>query len=169
MNSPPAGYSFGFSTDTNTNQFDLIVSVASSSETWNSTGSPDYGTAANWSPANVPNGAGLIATFGTGSQMSVTVNGALHRRPVGLQQLHRFGVLRSERRQPDVGQFRQRRQCQRRQRRLEPDYLNHADARRFQHDHDIQRRQRQFARRGRTDQRIDVPRPKDRAHRRRHT
>ena len=63
----PAGYGLTLSTTTNMNQFDLLVSVASSSFSWNSTSSGAYGTATNWTPnapVGGPNGAGITATFG---------------------------------------------------------------------------------------------------------
>ena len=62
------------------NALDLNILTANASATWSSNGtdssSMDYGTTANWSPATVPSGVGLVATFGTGTQMTVSVNGA---------------------------------------------------------------------------------------------
>jgi len=55
---------------------ELNIVSANASAVWSSNGNSDYGTAANWSPHTVPNGPGLMATFGTGSQTSVSVNGA---------------------------------------------------------------------------------------------
>ena len=57
-------------------QFDLNVALGVASATWTSTSSSDYGTGTNWSPQGVPNGVGLVATFGAGSQSSVSVSGA---------------------------------------------------------------------------------------------
>ncbi len=54
--------------------------AANGSATWASNGTginpSDYGTAANWTPQQVPNGPAQVATFGTGSQNSISVNGA---------------------------------------------------------------------------------------------
>jgi autotransporter-associated beta strand protein len=61
-------------------QFDLVVTNSASSGTWTSSGSGMssmyFGLGSNWSTTQVPSGAGLTATFGTGTQSSVSVNGA---------------------------------------------------------------------------------------------
>ncbi len=50
--------------------------ASSSTATWSSTSSTGYGTAPNWNLPEVPNAAGQIATFGTGSQANITLSGA---------------------------------------------------------------------------------------------
>ena len=50
--------------------------ASSSTATWNSASSTSYGTATNWNLPTVPNAAGQIATFGTGSQANITLSGA---------------------------------------------------------------------------------------------
>src|SRR5262249_45709223 len=45
------------------------------SATWNlSPGTEDWNTAANWTPATVPNGASDIATFGKSNKLSVSLS-----------------------------------------------------------------------------------------------
>ncbi len=71
-------YNYQFVTTT-AGQFDLSVSLKSGSATWsgNSPGSDGvYGNSANWTPATVPNGAGQIATFGSGSKTTISLGGS---------------------------------------------------------------------------------------------
>ncbi len=70
--------SFGTSVIGGVNTLDLIIGSNSGSATWTSTGSggttSDYGNTLNWTPGTVPNGIAQIATFGAGSQTSVSIN-----------------------------------------------------------------------------------------------
>lgn len=55
-------------------EVDLVVSAAATngSAGWNLNSASNYGSAANWSPQQIPNGAGFTATFGNGASNSVT-------------------------------------------------------------------------------------------------
>ncbi len=70
------GHSYTFVLSGST--FELYVASSNASAVWSSTGTAgttsDYGTPANWTPGTVPNGAGLTATFGSGSQTSVAIS-----------------------------------------------------------------------------------------------
>ncbi len=70
----PAGYAFTFTTSAFSNQFDLDVTTSSGSATWSSSSNSDYGTSTNWQQGTFPNGAGQIATFGTGTEAVVTLS-----------------------------------------------------------------------------------------------
>ena len=83
LGSHPAGDNFSFDTSTYPGQVDLVVTTASGSATWISTNNSTYLTGGNWSPATAPNGATQVATFGTGSEATVTIS-----TPVILGQLH---------------------------------------------------------------------------------
>ena len=54
------------------NQIDLAVSPPGNSATWNLNGDGSYSQASNWSPTQIPNGAGLTATFADGDTNAVT-------------------------------------------------------------------------------------------------
>ncbi len=71
-----SGHSYSF-TDTG-GQFDLVVSVPGESGTWKTSGpsSAAYGLGGNWSSGAVPDGAGLIATFGSGTTHNITFGGS---------------------------------------------------------------------------------------------
>ena len=70
------------------NEVDLIVGSPGASASWNFAANGNYGDVSHWDPAQLPNGAGLTATFGGGTTnpvnsstvggngLSVTVNGA---------------------------------------------------------------------------------------------
>ncbi len=79
----PAGDVATFATTTTSGPgvLDLVISTAFGSATWSSSGNSDYGTPSNWTQASgpsqeYPNGVGQVATFGSGSQTSISVNGA---------------------------------------------------------------------------------------------
>ncbi len=73
------GASFATSTASGPGVLELVIGSAIGSATWTSTGSGStpsaYNDTANWSPGTIPNGVGQIATFGAGSQSSVSVAG----------------------------------------------------------------------------------------------
>ena len=75
-NSWPANDTAAFATTTSSGPgtLELIISANVSSGTWTSVSNSDYGMGTNWSSNEVPNGPGLAATFGAGSQSSVSIN-----------------------------------------------------------------------------------------------
>ena len=64
------GGGFDYALSMTSNQLDLLVG-GSGSASWNFAGNGAYGDTSNWSPSQVPNGAGLIATFATGTGNSI--------------------------------------------------------------------------------------------------
>jgi autotransporter-associated beta strand protein len=57
------------------NELDLIVSNATGSAAWNFNGNGKYSDVAKWDLNQIPNGAGLTATFGNGGSNAVTLPG----------------------------------------------------------------------------------------------
>ena len=74
-NSWPVGDSATFSTTTASGPgvLELVISQNVGSATWSSGGDSSYGNSANWREGVVPNGAGFVATFGAGSETSVSI------------------------------------------------------------------------------------------------
>ncbi len=72
---PPSQFNYAFTT-VNAGQFDLVVTTASGSGKWTSNGNQLYNIGTNWDSGTAPDGVGQSATFGTGQQTVVKVNGA---------------------------------------------------------------------------------------------
>ena len=72
---PPSQFNYAFTT-VNTGQFDLVVTTGSGSGEWISNSNQNYNNGPNWDSGTAPDGAGQSATFGTGQQTTVHINGA---------------------------------------------------------------------------------------------
>ena len=74
---------FNYSISVTGSEVDLNVLTAATSAAWDFNGNGNYGDATKWNPMEIPNGAGLVATFGNGvtttidamPSLTVTING----------------------------------------------------------------------------------------------
>ncbi len=65
-------FQYSFSTALS-NELDLIVSNPIGSAAWNYAGNGNYSAVSKWDPGQIPNGAGLSATFGNGTSNSINL------------------------------------------------------------------------------------------------
>ncbi len=72
--SPTGSFTYSLSTTADPGFIDLVVGLPFGSASWNVNGDGSYNVASNWSPANIPNGPGLLATLGTGVGTTVTAS-----------------------------------------------------------------------------------------------